>query len=498
MKQQIVVPSPFHLKTFENLKIIPTQLQWRFLVIVLLLSDVLMLGFAFRLAYFVRFEIGLTIFQAEAFDSILFYQRLVMILIPFWLVIFGLGGAYDRKKLLVGTQEYSIIFNSAALGMLSIIAFSFLMPNFILSRGWLFIAWGLVFFIPSVSRFLLRRVVYLLRQQGFFVSNAIIVGANNEGISLAAQFSHRLSSGLNILGFIDKKFPVGKLVFEEMQILGNLEQIDEVVEAYKIEEIILASSAISTRDKVMEIFQKYGVASNVNVRLSSGLYEIVTTGLSVQEIASVPMFSINQVRLTGVDVFFKAMLDYCITIPGLLLISPLFIFLFIAIKLDSPGPAIYRRRVMGVNGEQFDAFKFRTMYINGDEILTQHPELKAELEQNHKLKVDPRITKIGNFLRKTSLDELPQLLNVLKRDMSLVGPRIIAPEEMKKYSKWDINLLTVHPGITGLWQVSGRSDLSYKERVNLDMYYIRNWSIWLDLQILFQTIPVVFKGTGAY
>jgi lipopolysaccharide/colanic/teichoic acid biosynthesis glycosyltransferase len=194
----------------------------------------------------------------------------------------------------------------------------------------------------------------------------------------------------------------------------------------------------------------------------------------------------------------KALLDYCITIPGLLVISPLFLFLLIAIKLDSPGPAIYRRRVMGVNGEQFDAFKFRTMHLNGEEILARHPELKAELAQNHKLKDDPRITRIGQFLRKTSLDELPQLLNVLKRDMSLVGPRIIAPEEIEKYNKWDINLLTVHPGITGLWQVSGRSNLTYQERVNLDMYYIRNWSIWFDLQILFQTLPVVLRGTGAY
>ena len=496
--KQIVIHSPLKSGYVENLKIIPSHLQWRILIAVLVLSDCILLGFAFRLAYFVRFEVGIPYFQQGAFDSIPFYQRLVLILIPLWLIIYGVTGAYDRKKLLVGTQEYSTIFNSAALGTLLIIAFSFVYPNFILSRGWLFIAWAFVFILPTIGRFMLRRLVYVMRLRGFFLSNAIIIGANNEGISLAAQFQHRLSSGLTILGFIDKKFPVGQLVYEDLKILGNLEQIDQVVEQYKVEEIILASSAISTRDKVMEIFQKYGVSSNINVRLSSGLYEIITTGLTVQEIGSVPMFSINQVRLTGMDVFLKAMLDYCITIPGLLLISPFFLFLILAIKLDSPGPAIYRRRVMGVNGEQFDAFKFRTMYVNGDEILSQHPDLKAELEQNHKLKDDPRITKIGHFLRKTSLDELPQLLNVLKRDMSLVGPRIIAPEETKKYSKWDINLLTVHPGITGLWQVSGRSDLTYKERVNLDMYYIRNWSIWLDLQILFQTIPVVLKGTGAY
>lgn len=153
---------------------------------------------------------------------------------------------------------------------------------------------------------------------------------------------------------------------------------------------------------------------------------------------------------------------------------------------------------MGLNGKQFYALKFRTMVTNGDEILDQSPELKRELELNHKLRNDPRVTPIGAFLRKYSLDELPQLFNVLRRDMSLVGPRMIAEEEVSMYNQFAMNLLTVLPGITGLWQVSGRSDISYEERVRLDMYYVRNWSIWLDLQLLFQTIPAVLKARGAY
>jgi lipopolysaccharide/colanic/teichoic acid biosynthesis glycosyltransferase len=138
------------------------------------------------------------------------------------------------------------------------------------------------------------------------------------------------------------------------------------------------------------------------------------------------------------------------------------------------------------------------MITNGNEILEEHPELKEELARNYKLKNDPRITRIGAFLRKFSLDEFPQLFNVLKRDMSLVGPRMISPEEMSMYKQFDMNLRTVLPGITGLWQVSGRSDITYDERVRLDMYYVRNWSIWLDLQLLYQTIPAVLKGRGAY
>jgi lipopolysaccharide/colanic/teichoic acid biosynthesis glycosyltransferase len=212
----------------------------------------------------------------------------------------------------------------------------------------------------------------------------------------------------------------------------------------------------------------------------------------------VPLVGVNKVRLTGVDLVLKFILDYVLTIPALIAISPILLVIAIAVKLDSPGPAIHRRRVVGVNGKEFDAFKFRTMRVNGDEILEQYPELKAELAREHKLKNDPRVTKLGAFLRKYSIDEIPQLVNVLRREMSLVGPRMITKAELDMYDKWDTNLQTVPPGITGLWQVSGRSDISYDERVRLDMQYIRNWTIWLDLQLILQTFPAVLMGRGAY
>jgi len=153
---------------------------------------------------------------------------------------------------------------------------------------------------------------------------------------------------------------------------------------------------------------------------------------------------------------------------------------------------------MGTNGKQFDAFKFRTMALNGDEILAAYPELKQQLEHEYKIKNDPRVTRIGKFLRQYSLDELPQLFNVLLNQMSLVGPRMISPPEMDQYGSWGMNLLTVRPGITGLWQTSGRSDVSYEERIHMDMYYIRNWTIWNDLYILLTTIPAVIRKKGAY
>jgi exopolysaccharide biosynthesis polyprenyl glycosylphosphotransferase len=471
--------------------------QWGLYTALLVISDAILIGLAFRLAYLIRFELSLAAFQPVA-PRLAYYQGLVVVFIPIWLVCFALNGLYDKSKLLGGTEEYARVFHATTAGTLLVIGASFFDPGFIFARAWLLLAWALGFLLTAFGRFALRRMAYRLRGRGFFLSPAVIVGANNEGLSLAAQLIHARSSGLHLAGFVDKKLPAGTPIFSGLRVLGDVDDLDSLIAEHGLEEVILASSAVSSRDRVIEIFQRYGVKSGLKVRMSSGLYEIMTTGLTVREFACVPLVDINPVRLTGVDRILKTALDYCLTVPGVILISPLLLLIAALVKLDSPGPVIYRRRVMGMNGRQIDAYKFRTMHVNGDLILSRHPDLKQELAHNHKLKRDPRVTRLGAFLRRTSLDELPQLFNVLKREMSLVGPRMIAPEEKGKYSKWDINLLTVRPGITGLWQVSGRADVSYEERVRLDMHYIRNWSIWMDLQILLHTIPAVIWGRGAY
>jgi exopolysaccharide biosynthesis polyprenyl glycosylphosphotransferase len=464
----------------------------------MLFNDFVMIGLAFRLAYFIRFDLGLSVFQEEALSSIAFYRLLVFILIPIWLVVFAAIGLYNRQNLLGGTREYALVFNATTIGMFIVIAVGFLSTDFLFARGWLLIAWAAAFLLVITGRFLLRRSVYYLREHGYFLAPAVIVGANEEGCHLAEQLRKWKTSGFHVIGFVDKKIPTGQLAHQNLPCLGTVDQLETIVQLFGVEEIILASSAISSRDSLLDIFKRYGVSSSVNVRMSSGLYEIITTGLTVKDFAYVPLVGVNPVRLTGVDLVVKFLLDYSLTSIGLLLISPFLLAIAVWIKLDSPGPVIHRRRVMGMNGSQFDAFKFRTMAVNGDEILAAHPELQAELLATHKLKDDPRVTRVGRLLRRFSLDEFPQLLNVLRGEMSLVGPRMISPEEINMYNKWDINLLTVRPGLTGLWQVSGRSDIAYDERVRLDMYYIRNWSIWLDLQLILQTIPAVLRAQGAY
>jgi lipopolysaccharide/colanic/teichoic acid biosynthesis glycosyltransferase len=237
----------------------------------------------------------------------------------------------------------------------------------------------------------------------------------------------------------------------------------------------------------------------VSLRLSSGLYELLTTRVTVQHFGTLPLLRLDKIRLAPVEALLKATLDYALTTALLILLAPVLLAIAVLIRLDSPGPVLYRRRVLGGAQAPFDAFKFRTMHVDGHALLAAHPDALAVLKANHKLQDDPRVTRIGRWLRRASLDELPQLFNVMRAEMSLVGPRMITPEELEKYGRPGINLHTVKPGITGLWQVSGRSDLSYEERVRLDMYYVRNYSIWMDLQILFvQTIPAVLERRGAY
>jgi exopolysaccharide biosynthesis polyprenyl glycosylphosphotransferase len=478
--------------------IIPRNLQWVLYIISLIISDISMTFFAFWLAYYFRFDLFVQYFDPNAYVSFENYRLLIYSMPFLWLTIFAANGLYTKDNLLGGTHEYSKVFRSAGEGFLLIVIAGFLEPTLIIARGWLLMAWGSTFLFVAVARFFLRRVVYFLRKRGFFLTPAVIVGANQEGRWLAEQLLHWETSGLHLVGFVDNKEPVTFPLYHGLVSLGSVDKLGEIIERFNVGEVILASSAFSTRDYLLDIFRRYGVTDKVNIRMSSGLYEILTTSLTVSEFAYVPLVYVNKVRLTGIDTIMKLILDYILAIASLIVLCPFLMVIAFLVKISSPGPILHKRLVMGLNGKQFRAFKFRTMVTNGDEILEEHPELKEELAKNHKLKKDPRITRIGAFLRKFSLDELPQLLNVLKREMSLVGPRMISPEEVSMYKQFDMNLLTVLPGITGLWQVSGRSDITYDERVRLDMYYVRNWSIWLDLQLLYQTIPAVLKGRGAY
>jgi len=480
----------------NNLSKVSAALQRRLFVISLIVSDLFMLALAFILAYLIRFATDLPVFYTVPASTFWFYFTLGLTILPLWVILFWVYRLYDWQVLLGGMQEYAGVFQACLTGAVLLAMAEFLL-GLVIARGWVALLGVFSFVLVSGGRFFMRRLAYALRCRGYLTSAALIIGANKEATALAEQILAWPTSGLKLFGFVADEVENESATFSSLPVLNNLANLDEVVTKYQVEDLILASSAVS-REVLLDIFKRYGVAPNVRLHLSSGLFEIITTGLGVKEIAYVSLINVNRARLTGTDLIIKTILDYCLAVSALVLTSPVLFLIAVLVKLDSPGPVLYRRRVMGLNGSQFDAFKFRTMHINGDALLFSSPELMDELATKHKIKGDPRITRVGQFLRKYSLDEIPQLFNILRGEMSLVGPRMISPPELKNYGQWAMNLLTVRPGLTGLWQVSGRSNLSYEDRVRMDMFYIRNYTIWLDLHLILRTIPVVIRGEGAY
>jgi exopolysaccharide biosynthesis polyprenyl glycosylphosphotransferase len=461
----------------------------------LILTDALALGAAFFAAYWVRFDFQLTI-APEVTPILPVYQTLAAGLTPLSILVFAAFRLYDPDRLLGGVSEYSRIFSACSTSTMIVVVATFLQPAFVVSRMWVLSAWLFCFLLVALNRFICRRMVYPMRTRGYFLAPAVIIGTNEEAATLASELSNWRASGTRIIGFVSTT--PGATNHAGVRVLGTLDDIRQIAEQHDIEDVIVAITAVE-REQLLTLCEAVNPLPAVHLRLSSGVYELLTTGLTVHTLGSVPLVSLNKVRLDPAEASIKNVTEYSLTVAGLLLIWPLLLAIAILIKLDSSGPVLHRRRVLGVSGRGFDAFKFRTMYVDGDAVLQANPELEAELRTNHKLKNDPRVTRVGLFLRKYSLDELPQLFNVLIGQMGLVGPRMISPKEVEKYGRHRLDLLTVKPGITGLWQVSGRSNLSYDERVSLDMYYIRNHSIWLDLQILFvQTLPAVVFGRGAY
>jgi exopolysaccharide biosynthesis polyprenyl glycosylphosphotransferase len=465
--------------------------------VALLIIDVLTVGMGLLLAYGVRFRTNWAFFYESGTVAGDIYVPLMLLSIPAWLAIFAVYQLYNPRHLFGGMDEYSRVFNACTTGVVLIMVTSFLFPDLVIARGWVLASWFSVTGLVGLGRFAMRRGVYQLHARGYLLHRMLIVGADAEGIAVAEQLIGNRKAGVSLVGFVDDRLPKGAEVLPGRRILGSTEDLRALVRELGVEELTVSPSAL-TRAKLLDIFHTFGNEDEISVRLSSGLFEILTTGLEVKSIGQVPLLSLNKVRLSSSESLLKSIVDYVGAFLGLVALSPLFGIVALVIKRTSPGPVFHRRRVVGVGGKEFDAFKFRTMVANADEWLEENPDLKAEYAENFKLKDDPRVTSIGRLLRKTSIDELPQLINVLRGEMSLVGPRMIVKEEVDRYGKWSMNLFTVKPGITGLWQVSGRSDVDYEGRVRIDMHYIRNYTVWLDLQILFQTIPAILRGRGAY
>jgi len=274
----------------------------------------------------------------------------------------------------------------------------------------------------------------------------------------------------------------------------------ELVARYNIKMAIVAMPNLNQAEMTRMI--NYSVSAFRYNVLIPDFFSINNIWMSVRDFGGVLGFATSHKLKMYWNIAIKRILDVGLVVFGGIVILPFLLFIALLVKVSSPGPVLYAHKRLGLNGKSFKAYKFRSMVLDADKkletILNADPRLSAEWKKTQKLKNDPRVTSIGKFLRRTSFDEFPQLINILKGDMSLVGPRPVTEPELEKYGENAQRILTVKPGLTGLWQISGRSDTDYAERVSYDLYYLQSWSVWIDLWILYRTPAVIFKGKGAY
>ena len=329
----------------------------------------------------------------------------------------------------------------------------------------------------------------------------LVVGAGKTADAAIDEARNNVFINYRLAGFLED-FEPSSAYADTYPILGGFNDLERVIAETGIQDVIIAAPGLP-QDQLNHLLYRaqtlvpyVSVVPNlVGVPMSNVEVEsFFDTRIMILNIKNNLSFQSNQI--------IKRMFDIICTICGGLLFSPVLLWIFIWVKMDSEGPAIYKQKRVGKNGKEFNCYKFRSMVIDSKErlekLLATDPKAKEEWERDFKLKNDPRITKSGAFLRKTSLDELPQLLNVLKGEMSLVGPRPIVQKEVPRYEQYIKEYYMVLPGITGLWQVSGRSDTTYPERVAMDMWYVHNWSVWLDLVLLWRTAAAVIQSRGAY
>lgn len=446
--------------------------------------DALAIAAAFALAYLFRFKTPIGAFYVPPDSPLRFYSTLVFWLVPLVIGTFAIYRLYHLDRLFDGFDEYVRILSATTLSIIAVILVSFLFDDrLIISRAWLIISWLLLLITVGSGRFLLRRIVYRLRRAGYLTRRVLLLGGDDT-IALNQHLRGAMTSGIVIVGTYDP---------QELRIqTGELRQLIARTGA----EAVVVSAASVPQATLAALVRELAELPTA-LHLVPGMYEILTTGVEVREVRGLPLVTMNKVRITGYDRLFKQTLDYLIAAFVLLALTPVLLAIALAVRMTSPGPIFHRRRVVGQSGRRFAALKFRTMYVDGDAILVRYPDLAERWAREGKLDDDPRITPLGRQLRRWSLDELPQLFNVLRGQMSLVGPRMISENELAHFGQWRTNRSTVKPGLTGLWQVSGRSNLGYEERIRLDMHYIRSYSIWSDIEILARTIPAVLSGDGA-
>ncbi|MFC1510381.1 sugar transferase [Candidatus Omnitrophota bacterium] len=399
---------------------------------------------------------------------------------------------YTRREIIEGFELWEL-FKAVILATLVVVVTIYAVKLEGFPRTILFIGTGFVIVFLSLWRVLKRWFVEYLVINGYNNFNAVIIGAGVVGTALAVEIKKRPGLGINILGFLDDQ--EDKLVDAHgLKVLGRISAFTRITRQEFVDKIFVAAQLDGA--KFLTIMQK-AKELGVSVRVVPQGFEFMSREFIKYNIGVIPILEYSDVKTFSQQAG-KRLFDFFVSLLALICLAPLLMAIAFIVRITSAGPAFYKSERYGRGGRKFSMYKFRSMVKNADDILEDYLDDNELDGPIFKMKKDPRVTNFGRFLRKYSLDELPQILNVFKGDMSLVGPRPLPLHQVQKADFNQLRRLEVRPGITGLWQIKGRSDISFKRLVRWDIWYINNWSFWLDLNILWQTIPVVIRGKGAY
>jgi exopolysaccharide biosynthesis polyprenyl glycosylphosphotransferase len=485
--------------------------HWRMVeYVVMLLLDILLIHLSFQLAYYIRYKVigrgdflknieksltGNTINSNFTSHDPGYFVPLEKWIIFGLIVIFVLRGLYKIRLTGSWFHQAKTIASATTVGLTLLIAYYFVFQASVDSRLLVPFVWAAIIVVLCVARLVVSGIMGILHQLGLGKTRLLVVGSGRLAKMVMQHIVANPNLGYSIVGFLnDLNEPPGD--FGRFKMIGTLNDLGMVIRSMFIDEVIIALPAHLNQHAIRSV--KMCERLGASFKLIPDLYEMSLSRIDMETIEGIPLIGIKQASLNSTQRFITRMVDICGAILLLVIGSPLWLLISLIVGISSSGPIVYRQWRIGQREKPFLTYKFRSMYKNADErlaLLMAKNEVQGPM---FKIKDDPRITPIGKFLRQSSLDEIPQLFNVIRGEMSLVGPRPPLPHEVDQYEDWQKGRLTVKPGLTGLWQVRGRSDISFDEGVLMDLYYIENWSLRLYFKILLRTIPAVLFSRGAY
>ncbi|ACV07714.1 sugar transferase [Jonesia denitrificans] len=465
----------------------------------LFLSDLTVIAVCVFGAQLLRFGTSmqeLSVESADRFSFVLSYSTVSLVLIFGWMLALQYFDTRDYRITGTGPEEYKRILDTSVrvFGLLAIID---LLTRASIARGYLLIALPSGLFFLLLTRWLWRKWLHKQRAEGQYLHKAVIVGDYDKIKHVADEIGRSPANGYALVGAVSTTKDGKDLAVAGVAVQGNYDAILTTVEGTGADTLIMTSADVLGPKKMRRLGWELE-QRGIEMVVAPALTDVAGPRIHMRPVAGLPLIHVDFPQFSGQKYWMKRAFDVVGSAFLIVVLSPIMVTVAVLVKRDSPGPVLFRQGRIGHNQEPFKMLKFRSMAIDAEAKLAEFLDRNDGNGVLFKLKDDPRVTRVGRVLRRYSLDELPQLFNVLKGDMSLVGPRPPLPVEVEKYDDHALRRLLVKPGITGLWQVSGRSDLSWDDSVRLDLYYVENWSMMSDIIILYRTIRTVVTPSGAY